>query len=40
MMNNIKIFIETQITIKRRIEQMKQQGLEAKEIQMILLQER
>lgn len=40
MMNNIKIFIETQITIKRKIEQMKQQGLQAKEIQMILLQER
>lgn len=40
MMNNIKIFLETQLTLKKKIEDMKRQGLNIQEIQMKLLQER
>lgn len=38
MMNNIKIFLETQLTLKVKIEDMKSQGLNVQEIQMKLLQ--
>ena len=40
MMNNIKIFLETQVALKEKVEKMKRQGLTRKEIQMRLLQER
>jgi len=40
MINNIQIFLETQIALQRRIERMKKQGFGAKEIQLKLLQER
>ena len=40
MINNIQIFLETQVALKRKIEEMKKKGLKAKEIQMKLLQER
>ena len=40
MINNIKIFLETQVALKNKIEVMKQKGLKTKEIQMELLQER
>ena len=40
MMNNIKIFLETQLTLKMKIENMKSQGLNLQEIQMKLLQEK
>lgn len=40
MINNIKIFLETQIALKKKIENMKGQGSTRKEIQMKLLQER
>lgn len=40
MINNIKIFLETQIALKRKIEEFKKEGLNVKEIQMKLLQER
>ena len=40
MINNIKIFLETQVALKRKIEEMKSQDLTTKEIQMRLLQER
>ncbi|MCI9365607.1 MAG: hypothetical protein HFJ54_03140 [Clostridia bacterium] len=40
MINNIKIFLETQVALKNKMEVMKQKGLKTKEIQMILLQER
>lgn len=40
MINNIKIFLETQLALKRKIEIMKQKGLKTKEIQLKLLEER
>lgn len=40
MINNIKIFLETQLALKRKIEEYKMYGLSIKEIQMELLQER
>ncbi len=40
MINNIKIFLETQVALKRKIEEFKKYGLSIKEIQMELLQER
>ena len=40
MINNIKIFLETPIFLKRSIEEMKKNGLNRKEIQLKLLQER
>lgn len=40
MINNVRIFLETQITLQRKIEEMKKQGLRTKEIQLRLLQER
>lgn len=40
MMNNIKIFLETQIALEEKVEIMKKQGLKSKQIQMKLLQER
>lgn len=40
MINNIQIFLETQVALQRKIQYMKTQGLKAKEIQMKLLQER
>ncbi len=40
MINNIKIFIETKISLQRKIEEMKKQGLNAKAIQLKLLEER
>lgn len=40
MINNIKIFLETQVALKRKIEEFKKYGLSTKEIQMELLQER
>ncbi len=40
MINNIKIFLETQVALKRKIEEYKRYGLSTKEIQMELLQER
>ena len=40
MVNNIQIFLETQVALQRKIEEMKNQGLNAKEIQLKLLQER
>ena len=40
MINNIKIFLETQLALKRKIEEYKRYGLDTKEIQMELLQER
>ena len=39
MINNIKIFLETQIALKRKIEKMKKEKLNIKEIQMRLLQD-
>ena len=38
--NNIKIFLETQITLQKKIEEMKRNGLKTKQIQMKLLEER
>lgn len=40
MINNIQVFLETQVVLQRKIEEMKKQGLNAKEIQMELLQKR
>lgn len=40
MINNIQVFLETQVALQRKIEEMKKQGLNAKEIQMELLQKR
>lgn len=40
MINNIRIFLETQITLQRKIEEMKRNGLKTKQIQMKLLEER
>lgn len=40
MINNIKIFLETQLALKRKIEEFKKYGLSIKDIQMELLQER
>lgn len=40
MINNIKIFLETQVALKNKIEEYKRYGLSTKEIQMELLQER
>ena len=40
MINNIRIFLETQVALKRKIEEMKSFGLDIKEIQMKLIQER
>lgn len=40
MINNIKIFLETQLALERKIEEYKKYGLNTKEIQMELLQER
>lgn len=40
MINNIKIFLETQVALKKKIEEFKKYGLSIKEIQMELLQER
>lgn len=40
MINNIKIFLETQVALKKKIEELKKYGLSIKEIQMELLQER
>lgn len=40
MINNIQVFLETQVALQRKIEEMKKQGLNAKEIQMALLQKR
>ncbi len=40
MINNIKIFLETQITLQKKIEEMKRNGLKTKQIQMKLLEER
>lgn len=37
MINNIKIFLETSVALKEKIENMKKQGLARKEIQMKLL---
>jgi len=39
MINNIKIFLENPIVLKEKIEDMKQIGLNRKEIQLKLLQE-
>ncbi len=40
MINNIKIFLETPISLKRTIDEMKENKLSRKEIQLRLLQER
>ena len=40
MIINIQVFLETQVVLQRKIEEMKKQGLIAKEIQMELLQKR
>ena len=40
MINNIQIFLETQYSLKKKIEAMKVQGLKPKQIQFKLLQER
>ena len=40
MINNIRIFLETQITLQSKIEEMKRKGLKIREIQMKLLEER
>lgn len=40
MINNIQIFLNTQSSLKKRIEEMKEQGLKQKQIQFKLLQER
>lgn len=40
MINNIKIFLETQFALQTKIEEMKRKGLKTKKIQMKLLQER
>ena len=40
MINNIKIFLETTVALKQKVEKMKQKGLNYKEIQMQLMQER
>ena len=40
MINNIKIFLETQLALEKKIRKMKKEGLNLKEIQMNLLQER
>ncbi len=40
MINNIKIFLKTPISLKRTIDEMKEKKLNRKEIQLRLLQER
>lgn len=40
MINNIQIFLETRVSLQRKVEGMKEQGMKPKEIQMKLLQER
>lgn len=40
MINNIKIFLETKVALKEKIEEMKEKGLNPKEIQLQLLSER
>lgn len=40
MLNNIQIFLETKVALKEKIEELKEQGLTRKKIQMKLLTEK